>query len=84
MAAQRVAQLAAACRQSVDAVVASFSSFRGENAQCFKREDREKMLAIIEASFGDFVFFDAIVRDCLSTHQHASMASLPVKVATDP
>ena len=51
--------------ESVDAVVASFSSFRGENAQCFKREDREKMLAIIEASFGDFVLFDSTVRKAL-------------------
>ena len=51
--------------ESVDAVVASFSSFRGENAQCFKKEDREKMLAIIEASFGDFVLFDSTVRKAL-------------------
>ena len=50
---------------SVDAVVASFSSFRGENAQCFKKEDREKMLAIIEASFGDFTLFDESVRKAL-------------------
>ena len=51
--------------ESVDAVVASFSSFRGENAQCFKKEDREKMLAIIEASFGDFQLFDEQVRKAL-------------------
>ena len=39
----------------------SLTSFRGEKAQCFKKEDREQMLAIIEAAFGDFATFNKLV-----------------------
>ena len=47
---------------SIEAVKASFRSFKGEEAECFLPEDRHKLLAVIEASFGDFRKFDALVR----------------------
>ena len=49
-------------RASLEAVKASFRSFKGEEAECFLPEDRHKLLAVIEASFGDFSKFDALVR----------------------
>ena len=36
--------------------------FDAAKAQCFKVEDREKLLAVIEAAFGDFREFNKIVR----------------------
>ena len=47
---------------SIEKVKASFRSFKGEEAECFLPEDRHKLLAVIEASFGDFTKFDALVR----------------------
>ena len=40
----------------------SFADFKGEKADCFLAEDKQKLLAVIEASFGDFGHFDHIVR----------------------
>ena len=40
-----------------------FASFDAAKAQCFKVEDREKLLAVIEAAFGDFREFNQCVRD---------------------
>lgn len=40
----------------------SFADFKGEKADCFLAEDKQKLLAVIEASFGDFGHFDRIVR----------------------
>ena len=50
-------------RASVEAVKASFRAFRGEKAECAKTADRHKLLAVIEASFGDFREFDHLVRN---------------------
>ena len=36
--------------------------FDASKAQCFLKRDREKLLAVIEASFGDFIPFNKIVR----------------------
>ena len=45
-----------------EAVLQSFSRFRAEEAECFLADDRERLLAVIEASFGDFKYFDRSVR----------------------
>ena len=50
-------------RASVEGVKESFRAFRGEEAECFLAADRHKLLAVIEASFGDFREFDRLVRD---------------------
>ena len=48
---------------SLDAVRHSFRAFRGEKSECFLEEDREKLLGVIESSFGDFKQFNKAVRD---------------------
>ena len=44
-----------------------FASFDAAKAQCFKVEDREKLLAVIEAAFGDFKEFNRSVRAVFAT-----------------
>lgn len=39
----------------------ALGSFDAARAQCFHKHDRQKLLAIVEASFGDFVPFNQIV-----------------------
>ena len=40
--------------------------FDAAEAQCFKQEDREKLLAVIEAGFGDFQEFNLDVRNAFA------------------
>ena len=40
----------------------SFADFKGEKADCFLAEDKQKLLAVVESSFGDFGHFNKIVR----------------------
>ena len=39
-----------------------FATFDAAKAQCFLARDRERLLAVIEASFGDFYDFNRVVR----------------------
>lgn len=39
-----------------------FRTFDAEEAECFKPEDREHLLGIIEMGFGDFAHFNEMVR----------------------
>ena len=39
-----------------------FERFDAAKAQCFKNEDRQRLLAVIEAAFGDFKQFNVLVR----------------------
>ena len=39
-----------------------FASFNAKDAQCSKQEDRQKLLAVIEAAFGDYKEFNRDVR----------------------
>ena len=43
-------------------IIDNFKNFKGEEAQCFMPADRERLLAVIESAFGDFRFFNKIVR----------------------
>ena len=43
------------------------ATFDAAQAQCFKAEDRERLLAIVEAAFGDFGAFNAKVRAIFKT-----------------
>ena len=59
---------------SVEGVKQSFREFRGEEAECFMPEDRHKLLAVIEASFGDFSMFDQLVRDVFKENLRDSLS----------
>ena len=48
-------------------LTAQFACFDAAKAQCFKVEDREKLLAVIEAAFGDFKEFNRNVRAVFAT-----------------
>ena len=54
---------------------ANFVRFRAQNAQCFKAEDRDRLLAIIESAFGTFQDFDGRVRVALVRQSKASLLS---------
>jgi hypothetical protein len=45
-----------------DDLYRSLAQFDAAKAQCFLVEDREKLLAVVEASFGTFAPFNQIVR----------------------
>ena len=61
---------------SVAQVAASFRSFKGENAHCFKEEDRQVLLAVIEASFGNFAVFNKVVRSVTVTNAGQGLLKL--------
>ena len=44
-------------------LVERFTQFKAENASCFLDRDRQRLLAVIETGFGDFVKFNSIVRN---------------------
>ena len=47
-----------------------FATFDADKAQCFLARDREHLLAVIEASFGDFYDFNRIARSLLASRLH--------------
>ena len=42
-------------------VIAGFTSFDVANAHCFREDERQKILGIIESGFGSFEAFNALV-----------------------
>ena len=50
-----------------DEAKASLQTFRVRHAQCFRPEEKQRLLAVIEAGFGDVQPFDDIIRHILST-----------------
>ena len=44
-----------------------FATFDAAKAQCFLARDREHLLAVIEASFGDFYDFNRVARNLFAT-----------------
>ena len=46
---------------------AQFASFDAAKAECFKEEDRERLLAVVEAGFGNFEGFNTRVRHIFQT-----------------
>ena len=57
------------------------ATFDAAKAQCFKQEDRERLLSIIEGAFGDFGTFNAAVRKIFAkrTNTLDTIAHRPVK-----
>ena len=47
-----------------------FATFDAGKAQCFLAKDREHLLAVIEASFGDFYDFNRVARSLLASRLH--------------
>jgi len=47
---------------TVESIIDNFKNFKGEEAQCFMPADRERLLAVVESAFGDFQYFNKIVR----------------------
>ena len=50
-----------------DEAKTSLQTFRVRHAQCFRPEEKQRLLAVIEAGFGDVQPFDDIIRHILST-----------------
>ena len=48
-------------------LMAKLADFDAAKAQCFKTQDRERLLAVIEAAFGDFKEFNKRVRAVFAT-----------------
>ena len=48
-------------------------SFDAAKAQCFKQEDRQRLLAVIEAAFGNFHDFNKDVRGVLASRRKLSI-----------
>ena len=61
---------------SADAVDA-LSRFDASRAQCFLSKDRHKLLAVIEAGFGDLRSFNVAVRKMLSPTSAAGAVNVP-------
>ena len=47
-------------------LVKQFATFYAAKAQCFLASDREHLLAVIEAGFGDFHDFNCVARNIFS------------------
>ena len=52
-----------------------FATFDAGKAQCFRSSDRERMLAVIEAGFGDFQDFNRIARTLFASRLHDELSS---------
>ena len=51
-----------------------FATFDAGKAQCFLASDREHLLAVIEAGFGDFDDFNRIARNLLASRLHGELS----------
>ena len=52
-----------------------FATFDAGKAQCFLAKDREHLLAVIEAGFGDFYDFNRVARNLLASRLHDVLSS---------
>ena len=52
-----------------------FATFDAGKAQCFLAKDREHLLAVIEASFGDFYDFNRVARNLFASRFHDELSS---------
>ena len=57
-----------------------FATFDAGKARCFLASDREHLLAVIEAGFGDFDNFNRVVRNLFASrlHRMSSSSALPL------
>ena len=73
---QRVSAIALPGRN----VHAALATFDAAKATCFKAEDRQHLLGIIESSFGDFNSFNAKVRSLFA--KRSTTAQLTANIPT--
>ena len=52
-----------------------FATFDAGKARCFLASDREHLLAVIEAGFGDFTDFNRAARNLLAGRLHEALSS---------
>eukprot|EP00964_Phaeocystis_antarctica_P088307 scaffold56194_cov73-Phaeocystis_antarctica.AAC.2 len=52
-----------------------FATFDAGKAQCFLASDREHLLAVIEAGFGDFYDFNLVARNLLASRLHDELST---------
>ena len=52
-----------------------FATFKAGKAQCFLASDREHLLAVIEAGFGDFDDFNRAARNILASRLHDELST---------
>ena len=52
-----------------------FATFDAGKARCFLASDREHLLAVIEAGFGDFYVFNRVARNLLARRLHENISS---------
>ena len=52
-----------------------FATFDAGKARCFLASDREHLLAVIEAGFGDFDDFNRVARNLLVSRLHENISS---------
>ena len=55
-------------------IIELFTRFDCNKAQCFLPRDRQRLLGVIEASFGDMYRFNSLVRHSLTTGSQSSLA----------
>lgn len=78
LAGPDASHLAASTQAREEAFYAQLTSFRAEEAQCFRAEEREWLLAVIETSFGDLRTFNTTVRSLFKSSLHQSYCRVPL------
>ena len=61
----------ATSRCSLSSLKAQFATFDAAKAQCFLPQDKHRLLAVVEAGFGDFKAFNARVRTAFAERLEA-------------
>ena len=57
-------------------LTAQLATFNAAKAQCFKQEDRQRLLAVIEAGFGNFDEFNKGVREVFKMRRKGTNINL--------
>ena len=61
--------------ESRQLLTGQFATFDAGKAQFFLEKDRERLLAVIEAGFGDFYDFNRVARNLLASRVHDELSS---------
>ena len=65
-------------QQSRRLLAEQFKDFDAAKAQCFKAEDRQRLLGVVESGFGDFQEFNKLVRSIFRSRLEKSRDILSV------
>ena len=64
-------------RRGLDDLKHQFATFDAAKAQCFLPKDKHRLLAVVEAGFGDFKVFNQRVRSIFDDRLQETFANLP-------